>query len=45
MYLHVPAQVSQTYLSGNTMYYLSSGRGVLCQAAEQRGHDIVSLEV
>jgi hypothetical protein len=39
------AQVMQSYLPGPSTYLLSNGAGIRCRAAQQRGHDIVSLEV
>lgn len=40
-----PAQVMQSYLPSPTTYLLSSGTGIRCRAAKERGHDIISLEV
>ena len=38
-------QIMQSYLPGPSTYLLSSGTGIRCRAAQERGHDIISLEV
>lgn len=38
-------QVMQSYLPGPSTYQLSSGTGIKCRAARERGQDIISLKV